>query len=152
HDLDGEEVAPANMAERLAVEGEAPRRDDRMDVGVEVEVTLPGVEHQRGAEDGVEPALPEGKQRVGRRVEEGVEDRPRRELGEEAELGRKGEHDVEVPYVQLALAALGDPPLLGERLALRAMPVAARVVRGMLVAARRALVDMTPERGGAALP
>src|SRR6185437_4438533 len=62
------------------------------------------------------------------------------------------EDDMEVPDVEQALVAPRDPLLLGERLALRAMPVAARVVRRMLVLALRTVFDMASERRGAALP
>jgi len=47
---------------------------------------------------------------------------------------------------------LFDPFFLGERLTLRAVPIAARVVRGTLVAAVLTDVQMAAEYGGATLP
>ena len=140
------------MAEALPVAGEAAGRDDRVHVRVEAQVARPGVQHERGTEDGVEAAQAELEQRVGRSAKERVEDLTRREPREQAQLGRQREDDMEVPDVEQALGAPVDPLLLGERLALRTMPVAARVVRRMLVVAPRAVVDMASERRGAALP
>jgi hypothetical protein len=137
--------------EALPVVRQAAGGDDGVHVRVEGQCARPGVQDERGAEHDAEAAVTELEQRLGGGVEQRVEHRLGRELGEGAKLARQREDDVEVPDVEEPLLTLRDPLLLGERLTLRAMPVAARVVRRVLVAARSAEVDMAPERGGAAL-
>ncbi len=151
HDLDGEEEVAAKVTEALPIEREAAGGDDRVHVRVEGQLPGPGVQHERGAEPGAEPAVAELEQGLGGGVKERVEDHVRGAAREGSQLGRQGEDDVEVPDVEQALAALLDPMLLGERLTLRAVPVAARMVRVVHVPARRAVLDMASERGGAAL-
>src|SRR6185437_5952368 len=77
--------------------------------------------------------------------------RKRSPSSDRPQFSRKREDDMEVPDVEQPFAALLDPMLLGERLTLRAVPVAARMVRMVLVPARRAVLDMASERRGAAL-
>jgi hypothetical protein len=68
-----------------------------------------------------------------------------------AKLGGQGEDDMKVVHRQEPLETTLDPACLRERLALRAMPIAARVVRGLLVTAGNAHVEVSAERGGPAL-
>ena len=63
---------------------------------------------------------------------------------------RHGEHDVEVRHVEQFRLAVLQPLGSCETLALRAVPVAARVVGDALMAAVAAPLDVTAERGGAA--
>src|ERR1700691_5900061 len=58
---------------------------------------------------------------------------------------------MEVVHRQDPLETTRDPTRLRERLALGAVPVAARVVRGSLETASRAHVQVTAEHGGPAL-
>ena len=63
---------------------------------------------------------------------------------------RHGEHDVEVRHVEQFRLTVLEPLRPRETLALRAVAVAARVVRDALMAAIAAPLDVTAERGGAA--
>ena len=63
---------------------------------------------------------------------------------------RQGEDHVHVANGQEFLLALYEPPVTGVGLALSAMAVSTRVVRDGLLAAARALIQMTAERGRAA--
>ena len=67
-----------------------------------------------------------------------------------AKLGRQREDDAEVPHRQEALEALVDPTCLREGLAFGAVTIAARVVRRLVMAARRTQVQMPAEDGGPA--
>src|SRR3954469_19619705 len=58
---------------------------------------------------------------------------------------------MEVAVIEHARALLGDPFLLGQRLTLRTMAVATRVVRRVLVAARVASIEVPTERRSPAL-
>lgn len=58
---------------------------------------------------------------------------------------------MKVPDVEHALLTLLDPAFLGQRLTLRTVPIAARVIRRMLVSARFASVHVPSEHGRAAL-
>src|SRR5262245_40100609 len=58
---------------------------------------------------------------------------------------------MEVPPIEHAHALLSDPFLLGQRLTLRTVTIAARVVRRMLVATGVASIEVPTERRGAAL-
>ena len=151
HDLDGEEEVAAKATEAKPIERQAAWGDDRVHVGVEAKVAGPGMQDERGAEDRAEPALAELEQGLGGSMKERVEDHLRSAASERPQFRRKREDDVEVPDIEQPLAALLDPMLLGERLTLRAVPVAARMVRMVLVPARRAVLDMASERRCAAL-
>ena len=71
------------------------------------------------------PRVPtEGEERLGRGAKEQRIDDPRIALGERIERMRQREDDVEVGNGQKVGAARCEPPLLGERLALRAMAIA----------------------------
>ena len=63
---------------------------------------------------------------------------------------RHREHDVEVGHVEQFRLTVLQPLGPCETLALRAVPVAARVVRDALMAAVAATLDVTAERRGAA--
>ena len=71
-------------------------------------------------------------------------------LGQRVEFMRQGEHQMEVGYGQQFGAPGGEPAFLGERLALRAMPVAAGVVVVAQRPASLAVRDMATECLGAA--
>jgi hypothetical protein len=57
---------------------------------------------------------------------------------------------MKVGDIEQALSLLLNPPLLRKRLALRAVPIAARVIRRMLVTAGLTDIKMAAERGRAA--
>jgi hypothetical protein len=63
------------------------------------------------------------------------------------DLARHGEHDVKVRNGQEVGFPIGHPLLSRRRLTLRTMPVAARVVRHLLVPTSIAAIDVTTEDG-----
>ena len=151
HRADREEETATDGTPRGPVEGESSARDDRVDVWVEAQVARPGVQDERGAEGGGETALCELQERPLGRGEEGLEHDARSEASEGAKLLGQREDDMKVPRVEEMLPTLLDPLFLRERLTLRTVPVATRVVRGVLVATRVALVEMSAEGRRAAL-
>jgi hypothetical protein len=78
-------------------------------------------------------------------------DRAGREPRQAPQLRGKRKNDVEMLDVEHSCSAFGNPLFLGQRLTLRTVPIATRVVRRMLVAARVAAIDVTTEGRGAAL-
>ena len=91
---------------------------------------------------------PEGEQRVGSRAEEeGIED-ARIPLGQRIEQMREGEDDVEVGNREQVGSACREPPFLGERLALRAVPIATGVVGDPHGAAAVTRLPMPAKGGG----
>ena len=107
----------------------------------------------RGAQVAPQPTRvpPEGVQRLPDGLEqEGIEDTgiP---LRQGIEGMRKGKHTVEIRDGQEVGEARLDPPRLGERLALGAMAIAARMVPGLIGPAVVALEQVPAEGGGPAL-
>jgi len=148
HGLDREQVAGAAMEART-IAREAAGGDDRVHVRVEAQVARPRVEHERGAERRIEAALAELEERPRRSAEERVEHHARRVLRERPQLGRQREDDVEVADIEHVLAALLDPLLRRERLALRTVPIATGIVSRVLVVARFTVIEVPSERSRA---
>ena len=116
------------------------------------ESLAPGVEN-RGDPDRaakVPRITPEGQQRVSSCAEEERVDHARITLRERVERVREREDDVEVRNRQEVSAAGGEPPFLGEGLALRAMPIATGVVRDPHRTAAVTRLPVPAENGGAA--
>jgi len=158
--LGAEDARHGGHGEQKASMGGTPPRtlgrpssgsDDGVDVGMKAQVARPGVQHQRGAEGGVQAPASKLQQGALRSREERVVDDSWRERGERAQLRWQCEDDVEVPRVEHPRSTRFDPLLLGERLALGAVPIAARVVRGMLVSAPGTSIHVAAEHRGTAL-
>jgi len=132
------------------VKRRAAGRDDRVHVGVEPQVTRPGVEHHGEPEVGAEARDAEFEKRLGCGGEECSEDLLASEGGEPVQDVRHGEDDMEVPDWKDSLGALVDPRALRCALALGAVPIATRVIRGLRESAAVADVEMSAERRGAA--
>jgi hypothetical protein len=136
-DFHGKEMSLAGRTPPPMVGRETAGRDDAVDVGMELELPGPRVEHGRDAELGPESL------RIASEGEEGLGGRPHQQgkhlaavrEGERSQSGREREDDVEVVDVDDAPHPLVDPAGLGEALALRTVSVAARVVGGSLEAA-----------------
>ncbi len=92
----------------------------------------------------------EGEQGVRSGTEEERIDHARIAVGERIERVREGEDDVTIRNGEQLGAARGEPPLLGECLALRAMAIAAGVVRDPPGAAAVTRLPMPAQAGGAA--
>jgi hypothetical protein len=97
----------------------------------------PGVQHQRCRDLATEPARvgAELDQRCRHRFEQQAVDRPRIALRKRVHRVGQREHQMEVRHRQQLGAPGDEPALLGQGLALRAMPIAAGVV---VIAQRRA--------------
>lgn len=124
---------------------------DAVQVRMQLELARPGVQYGGDAEQRAElrPAS-HVEQRGARRAEEQVVDKARSIRRERAQRRGECEDDVEVSDRQNPHEPLCDPFLLRKRLTLGAVPISARVVRRLLVAARGAHVEMTTERYGPA--
>ena len=123
-----------------------------MDMRVQTELLVPSVQHAEKTNFRAEVSriAAEGEQRVGGRAKQQRVDDARIALGERVQGMRQGEHDVEVLHEEQLGTAAGEPALFRERLALRAVPVAARVVGEALRPTGITRFAMAAERGGAA--
>ena len=152
HDAHREEEVAARTHPARVIVREPAAGDDGVYVRMEAQLARPGVKHHRDAELTAETFWIAGEREEGlrRAREEHVEDRGARALRHGAQLGGQREDDVEVVDRQEPLEALVNPSRLRERLALGAVPIAARVVGRLLVPARRAHVEVAAEHGGPA--
>ena len=152
-DAHGQEEARAAGDPAVAGGGEAAAGDDAVQVGVVAEAAAPGVQHRQESDLGAQVARVGGDlaQGAGGGAEEQVVERRAVLQGEGGDLGREGEHDVEVGAVQQLAAALGEPGGAVGALALGAVAVAAGAVAAAAVPAAVALLDLAPEGGRAAL-
>jgi hypothetical protein len=119
----------------------------RVHVRVMGERLPPGMQHQRGGDIAPEPArvLAKLDQRFRSRGKQQPVDPSRVALGQRIDLVREREHQMEIGHGQELSAPALQPTLLGERLALRAVAVAARVVVKLLRAAMVALGDVAAQ-------
>jgi len=136
----------------LAVVGEAAPGDDAMEMGVEGELSCPGVQDSGDAEAGTEPlgVVAEVEERARSRSEEQAKEQLPIGTGERTQLRREGKHDVEVVGREDVLESSFDPTGLHERLAFGAVAVPARVVGRLLETALGAEVEMSAECLGSA--
>ncbi len=123
-----------------------------MHVRVVQQVLPPGVQHAQEADLRAQMLWVggDGAQRLRRRPEQDVVDHGLVLERDGRDRFRHGEHDVEVGHVEQFRLAVLQPLGPCETLALRTVPVTARVVRDALMAAIAATLDVTAERGGAA--
>jgi hypothetical protein len=114
---------------------------------MKLELARPGVQDRGDTELGPESfrIAPEREDRLGGGPQEQCKDPTA--MRERSQRGGECEDDVEVVDVEDARHALRDPPGLGEALALRTVPVAARVIRRSLEAALRAHVEVAAQGG-----
>ena len=111
------------------------------------EVLAPGVEHHRGPDLAPEPLgiSTEGLQGLRGRLKQEVIDHPWVSLGKRVDLVGEGEDQMEIGHRQELCTAGLDPALLRQRLALRAMAVAAGVVTRHFCAAVITHFQMAPK-------
>ena len=148
HDLHGEQVLDGCGSPHARGVKDAGG-DDGVHVRVKAKVARPCVQHHRDAEQPAESRVSQLEERFARGAEQGFEEKLREGSGERTQLTRKGEDDVEVADGQDASGASSDPLLLGERLALGAMAIAAGVESGLFETAVAAHVEMAAERSRA---
>ena len=108
----------------------------------------PGVQHAGHADPGAEvPGIGgDGRQGLGRRLEQQAVDRPLVPVRDPGDLCRQGEDDVEILHRQQVLRPRRHPVPRRRSLTLRAVPVLAGVVGDVPVAALRARRHMPAER------
>ena len=112
----------------------------------------PGVQNAEEADPGAEVSG------GGRHVEEGVGACPKQQLidhrgiasAEDMERMGQGEDHVDVRHREDLTLPRGEPPRAGLGLALRAVPVATRVVGDRAMPTRVTLIDVPAQRGGPA--
>ena len=146
-----EEAGPARHP-ALAVERDAAARHDHVDVRVMGHRRAPGVQHGGDADAGAEVLGIGGDrdQGLGRGLEQEIVDHRLVLVGDVGDGRRQREHHVIVRHRQQLGLARGEPFLCRGALALRAVPVAARVVGDLGVRALLAARDMAAERRRAA--
>ena len=106
---------------------------------VTAQVLRPGVQHQREGADAAQPARVGGElgERGGRALHQRVVDPARVHTGQRVELVRQREDQVAVRHVEQLGQPRRAPGIAGAALALRAVPVAARVPAPLLGARNR---------------
>ena len=126
--------------------------DQTVQMEVLREILSPRVQNRRDPDCAAEmPRVsPEGEERIGGRAEEKRVDHARIALRERVEVVRQGEDDVEVRNGQQVGAPRREPPLFGEGLTLRTMPIATGVIGDPHSAAAVTRLPMAAEHGGAA--
>jgi hypothetical protein len=135
-----------------AVEGEAAARDDTVHVVVLGEGLSPGMQHHGDGGFGAEVAgiERESAQRPGDAAEEQPQQDAAVDAEERVERVRQGEHDVEVGHRQQHRLLGGHPLRALRALAFGTVAVAAGVVRDAPRGTGLALLDVSPQRRGAA--
>lgn len=123
-----------------------------MQVRMVEDVLSPGMENGKDTDFGAEMLRVGGKgeKRSGSRAKEDAVNDSLILKREGREVSRYGEDDVIVLYREEFTAAFLEPLGLGERLTLRAVTIAAGIVRDLLVTALIARFDVSPESGGSA--
>ena len=151
--LDREQELFAAFDPALAIVAERAAGDDRVHMDVFRKVTPPGVEHHGESDAAAQVALvaAEFKQCRAGRLEQRRIHQFRVRLCQGIEFVRKREYAMPVADVEKARTLALDPSRLGQRLALRAMPVAARgILYRHFVAGVASQADCA-ERGGTAV-
>ena len=113
-------------------------------------ILAPGVEH------GEEADLRAEVLRIGGDDAQGIRRRSEQNsvhqflvlIGDGGQLFGHGEHHMEVLSIEDLRPPVVQPSRTGQRLAFRAMPISAGVIRDALAAAMVTLLDMAAERGG----
>ena len=148
-DPDRQEEAGLAGDPPAAVGRDPAARHEAMQVGVVQQGLTPGVQHAEEADLGAEVGRVGGDpaQGLGRGMEQDVVDHRLVLEGDDGDLVRHREDDVEVGSIEQLRLAVRQPLGAGEGLALGAVPVAAGVVGDALVAAVITLLDMAAERG-----
>ncbi len=149
----GSRNAGRDDIQRVPSSDDAAARHDHVDVRMMGHRRAPGVEHGGDADAGAEMLRVggDGQHRLRRRPEQQIVDHRLVLEGDVGDLGGQREDDVEVADRQQVGLALGEPGARGRALALGAVPVAAAVVGDPPVPAVVAGLDVTAERGGAAV-
>ena len=150
--LDREEEGAAGGDPTGVIGSEATGGDHAVDMGVVLQPLVPGMEHAEEADLGAEmPRIAcDLQQRGGTGAEQQAIDQALVLERERCQFPRQREYGMNVARGQQLPFALPEPADAGVALALRAVPVAARVIGDGGVAAAGAAVAMPAQSGGAA--
>src|SRR5271165_2997201 len=150
--LDGKKERVAGVDPSGVIQRESTGGDHAMDMGMMLELLIPGVQHAEETDLGAQvPGIARHfEQGCGAGAEQQVVDDLLVLQGEGCQFPRQSENDVHVGGgQQFALTCL-QPAVAGISLTLWAMPVSARVVGDGGMSAVGALIAMSAEGGGAA--
>ena len=134
--------------QELKPQSVSPASDQRMQMNVPTEILLPGVQRQRKRRHAAQMSRVGGEfaERCRHGSEQRLVDQFRGGGNQAMERMRQREHQVKVRHRQHFTPPCGDPGLLRPGLALRAVPVPARVIDVPGRAAAIAGFDVPPER------
>jgi len=134
------------------IAGESAGGDDTVDMGMELEFLVPGMEHAEEADLGSEMGG------IARDLQQGFGAGPKQQTiddflvlqSQRSQLRRQGEDHVDVGRGQQFTTTRRDPAFTRTGLTLRAVPVATAVVGdGGTMSTAGALINMAAESGGA---
>ena len=128
--LDGQEETVAGGDPGIGIGTQPTARDHNMQMGMKVEILIPGVEHCREADLGPQALIVPGKlqEGAGSGCEEEIEDEFLVEQGQGVEFVGQGDHQVKVVSWQESLPTFFQPLCLLEALALGTVAIAAGVI------------------------
>ena len=134
------------------IRGQTASGDDAVDMGMMLQPLVPGMEHAEEADLGAKVPRIAGdlQQRGGAGAEQQAIDQPLVLKRERSQFTRQREHSMNVARGQQLAFALLKPADAGVALALRAVPVTARVIGDGGMAATGALIAMAAESSRAA--
>ncbi len=150
--LDRREEGVAALPPAAGADVEAAVGHQQVDVRMELQALVPGVQHRGGADAGAEAfgIGGDGQRGLGAALHQQVEHHPAVADGEPREAARQREDQMEIRRRQQLGALPGQPAVRGRALAVRAVAVAARVVDHMTGVTVPAVVAAHPHRFGAA--
>ena len=149
---DGKEEARVGSNPTGVIAGESASGNDTVDMGMKLEFLVPGMEHAEEADVGSQMGgvTPDFQQGFGAGPEQQTVDEFPVLKGQRSQLRRQSEDDMNVGRGQQFTATRRDPAFTRTGLTLRAVPIAATVVRdGGTMSAAGALIDMPTEGSGA---
>src|SRR5579859_527960 len=148
----GKEEARVGSNPATVITGESAGGNDTVDMGMQLEFLVPGMEHAEEADFGSEMGgIARNLQQrfCAGAKQQTVDEFPVLEC-QRSQLRRQGEDDVDVGRGQQFTATGRDPAFTRTGLTLRAVPVATAVVGdGGTMSAAAALIDMATESSGA---
>jgi hypothetical protein len=150
--MDGEKEVRAGSDPAGVIEGEPTGGDDTVDVGMEPELLVPGVEHTEEADLGAEMSGIAGdfEKSFCTAAEQQIIDNLFIVQSHGGELRRQSENDMNVTRGEKFATTCCEPPFPSARLTLWTMAIATTVVGdGGTLSTAGALIDMAAQCGGA---
>ena len=148
----GKKEGAAGLDPARVIGGQTTGREYAMDMGMKLELLIPGVQYAEETDLGAKMLGIEGhlEQSFGAGVEQEIVDHFLVLQSEWRQFTRQSENDMHVRGGQQLAAARLQPTVAGIALAFWTMAIATRVVRDSGMSAAGTLVAMTAERGRAA--